>query len=130
MRGQFFTPALVGGIFSVLGLIIFSGPLAQDVRWFSATKSRDVNQVENALKSSFMNPVGASRYLDAVDLFYRSGLHDKALDYSREAVKYNPEFFDLWRQMYGLDITPASEKAYALKKMKELDPLNPDVTQK
>jgi hypothetical protein len=127
---SYFSPMLAGGIGVVIGCFIFSGPLAQDVRWFSATKSMDVAQVEKALESQFLNPVGSTRYLEAVDLFYRSGLQDKALEYSRKAVIYNPEYFDLWRQMYGLDNTPPEERSIALRKMKLLDPLNPDVTQK
>jgi O-antigen ligase len=127
---SYFSPMLAGGIGVVIGCFIFSGPLAQDVRWFSATKSMEVAQVEKALESQFLNPVGSTRYLEAVDLFYRSGLQDKALEYSRKAVIYNPEYFDLWRQMYGLDNTPPKERSIALRKMKLLDPLNPDVTQK
>jgi O-antigen ligase len=126
----YFSPMLAGGIGAVIGCLIFSGPLAQDTRWFSATKSKEVIQVEKALESGFLNPVSSTRYLEAVDLFYRSGLRDKALEYSRKAVRYNPEYFDLWRQMYGLDNTPPKERSVALQKMMLLDPLNPDVTQK
>ena len=57
-----------------------------------------------------------------------SNLFDLSHKYALEAVKWNPESYDLWRILYFIKNSSAQEKALALENMKRLDPLNPDVT--
>lgn len=56
-----------------------------------------------------------------------SKLGDLAHQYALEGVKFNPDYFDAWRVLYGTSKATQEEKDEALKNMKRLDPKNPDV---
>jgi len=80
-----------------------------------------------ALESGYLTPQDSARLAQAVQLFANSNLPEQAREIALRAVRFNPEYFDTWRQLYFLPNSTADEKALALKKMKMLDPLNPDV---
>jgi hypothetical protein len=52
---------------------------------------------------------------------------DQAHQIAVKAVQYNPDYFDSWKLLYFLSNSTEDEKQAALKNMKRLDPLNPDV---
>jgi len=122
------SPQLVAGVGMVVGLLIALPPLSADTKWFSATKSRNVVKVEEALVPNLFNPADSSRYAQAVSLFQNSNLPDLALKYALIAVKFNPDYSDAWKQLYALPQASPAEKSLALSNMKRLDPKNPDVT--
>jgi len=121
------SPQLVAGIGMGLGLLIAFPPLNADSKWYNSTKSRNVAKVEEALTPSFFNPADSFRYAQAVDLFENSNLPNLAHKYSLIATKFNPDYFDAWKQLYMLRSATPHEKALALSNMKRLDPKNPDV---
>jgi len=122
------SPQLVAGIGMVVGFLIALPPLNADSKWYRATNSHNQLQVEAALVPSYFNPMNSFRYLQAVNLFQSSNLPDSAHTYALIAVKFNPDYFDAWKQLYLLPKTSEREKAVALANMKRLDPNNPDVT--
>jgi O-antigen ligase len=122
-----FSPQLVGGIGVVIGALIAVPPMAADTKWRSALKSQNVQQVEAALKPSYLNPSDSARLAQAVLLFENSKLYDQAYTTAKQGIAFNPNYFDAWRVMYAISKSSAAEKAEALKNMKRLDPLNPDV---
>jgi O-antigen ligase len=122
-----FSPQLVGGIGVVIGALIAVPPMAADTKWRSALKSQNVQQVEAALVPSYLNPSDSARLAQAVLLFENSKLFDQAYTTAKQGIAFNPNYFDAWRVMYAISKSSASEKAEALKNMKRLDPLNPDV---
>ena len=71
---------------------------------------------------------GGDKFLANVQAFEQANLTDLAHKYALEAVKWNPESFDLWKVLYLIQASTAEEKALAIENMKRLDPLNPDVT--
>ena len=81
-----------------------------------------------ALKPGYLSPSDSQRYAQAVQLFASSNLADQARQLAIEGTQFNPEYFDAWRLLYSLSNSTEEEKALALKNMKRLDPLNPDVT--
>ena len=121
------SPKLVAGIGFVIGLIIAYPPLGSDARWKSALDSRNLNNIENSLDNSFLNPVPSSRFSIAYQLFANSNLPDKALKYARLVTKSNPNYFDGWRALYLLPSSSAEEKVLAEKNLRRLDPKNPNV---
>lgn len=123
-----FTPQLAAGIGIVVGLFFGAPAINADSTWKKALESKDLTKVEKALNPTFMNPAGSYKYAQAVDLFVRSNLPDQAHKYASIAVKFNPDFFDAWSQLYSLSNSTQTEKLLALQNMKRLDPLNPDVT--
>ena len=121
------TPSLLAGVGLVIGLIVTSPPLAADSKWISALNSKNLENVKLALAPSYMNPSNSAKYFNAVQVLANSNLQDLALNYAREGVKFNPENFDAWKQLYFLTSTP-EEKTKCVENLKRLDPLNPDVT--
>jgi hypothetical protein len=125
---QVITPGLISSVGFVVGLLIAFPPINADAKWFSATNSRSLVNIESALQPSFFNPADSYKYSSAVNLLQSSNLTDLALKYARIAVKFNSDHFDAWKQLYLLQNSTADEKLRALSNMKRLDPLNPDVT--
>lgn len=119
---------LLAGIGLALGLMIAIPPVSSDMKWWDALQTRSLAQIENSLTPSYFNPSNSQKYVQAVDLFKNNNLPDLALKYSRAAVKFNPEDFTSWYQLYLLSNSTVAEKEEAVKNMKRLDPLNPDVT--
>ena len=122
------SPQLVAGIGAVVGLLIAVPPLSADAKWRSAIESKDVTRVLASLESGYMNPTDSARLVQAVSLFANSNLLDQAHQIALKGVEFNPDYFDAWAQLYQLTNSTEDEKALALKNMKRLDPLNPDVT--
>ena len=126
---EIFSPALISGLGLVIGSIIAIPPLSADSKWFSAIQSRDATRVESALQPSYMNPSDSYKYAQAVHLLNSSNLNDLALKYAQQAVLFNSENFDAWKQLYVLPNSSQDEKSLALTNMKRLDPKNNDVLQ-
>jgi hypothetical protein len=122
-----FSPQLIGGIGVVIGVLIAVPPMSADTKWRSALDSRDSNKVLQALESGYLSPQDSARLAQAVQLFANSNLPEQAHEIALRAVRFNPEYFDAWRQLYYLPNSTAEEKDLAFKNMKKLDPLNPDV---
>jgi hypothetical protein len=112
----------------VVGLLVAVPPLSADSKWRSALDSKDANKVMDALKPAYLTPSDSQRFAQAVQLFASSNLADQAHQIALEAVKFNPESFTDWRNVYFLSVSTAEEKASAVQNMKRLDPGNPDVT--
>jgi len=127
-RQSVFSPQLVAGVGAVIGILIAVPPLSADAKWFNATRSHDAAKVEASLTVSYFSPADSARYAQAVDLFQKSNLQDLAHKYAVIATRYNPDYFDAWKQLYFLPKSSAVEKEEALANMKRLDPKNPDVT--
>jgi hypothetical protein len=121
------SPGLLAMLGVVAGFLVSWPALNSDAKFFAALNSKDAAQIEAALTPSLVNPASSSKYTISVDLFMRSNLLSPALKYAREAVKFNPDSFDSWRQLYFLDNSMPDEKTTALQNMKRLDPRNPDV---
>lgn len=122
-----FSPQLVGGVGVVIGGLIAVPPMSADMAWKSAVKAQSVQQVEAALSPSYLKPRDSSRLAQAVLLLENSKLPDLAYKYGKEAVAYNPDYFDAWRVLYSLSKASDADRAEALANMKRLDPKNPDV---
>ena len=121
------SPQLVAGIGIVIGLLVAVPPLSADTKWRSALKSQNAAKVLASLEPGYLSPSDSQRYSQAVQLFATNNLMDQAREVALKATEYNPNYFDAWRVLYYLSNSTASDKALALKNMKRLDPLNPDV---
>jgi O-antigen ligase len=122
------SPQLVAGLGVVVGLIVACPPLSADTKWRSALDSKDANKVIAALEPSYLNPGDSLRFAQATQLLASSNLLPQAHQVALDAVAFNPDSYDNWRNIYFLRNSTAEEKAEAVKNMKRLDPLNPDVT--
>jgi len=123
-----FSSTLVASVGAVIGLLVAVPPYSGDAKWRTAIASQSLEQVEQALVSSYLNPMNSSKYASAVQLLEGSKLYDLALKYARVAVEFNPNHFDSWKLLYFVTNGTPEDKALALENMKRLDPNNPDVT--
>jgi O-antigen ligase len=121
------SPQLVAGIGAVIGLIVACPPMSADSKWRSALDSKDANKVIAALQPSYISPADSQRYAQATQLFANSNLLPQAHQIALEAVSFNPDSFDNWRNLYFLNNSTPEEKSEAITNLKRLDPLNPDV---
>jgi hypothetical protein len=122
-----FSPQLVGGIGVVVGALIAVPPLSADMKWRSALKAQNVQQVEAALTPSYLAPRDSARMAQAVLLLENSKLPDLAYKYAKEGVAFNPNYFDAWRVLYSISKATEADREEAVMNMKRLDPKNPDV---
>jgi hypothetical protein len=127
-ENQYLKSLIVASAVGVIGLLIALPPLTADSKWRSAQVSQNANQLANSMVESYFNPHNSTKFLANVQAFEQANLTDLAHKYAIEAVKWNPESFDLWKVLYLIQASTAEEKALAIENMKRLDPLNPDVT--
>ncbi len=120
--------AILAAVFSLIGFLIALPPLAADSKWRKAQTSATVEAVEASMKSGLFNPQNSMKYQTNIQILEQSGFHDLAHKYALEATEWNPEAYDLWRLLYLVKNSSSAERALAVKNMKRLDPLNPDVT--
>ncbi|WP_426846082.1 O-antigen ligase family protein [Candidatus Planktophila dulcis] len=119
---------LMGLISGVIGLLIALPPLTADAKWRSAQLVRTVPALEDSMRASYFNPQNSMKYLTNIQTLEQSSLFNLSHKYALEAVKWNPEAFELWKVLFLIKDSTAEEKTLALENMKRLDPLNPDVT--
>jgi len=119
---------LFAALFALVGLIVALPPLAADSKWRSAQLASTVQAVEESMQPGYFNPQNSMKYLTNIQTLEQSQLFDQAHSFALQAVKWNPESFELWKVLYLIKNSTAEEKLIALENMKRLDPLNPDVT--
>lgn len=125
---EIFSPQLIAGIGLVIGLLLASAPVSADSKWYRAISTKNYSNFEKSLSSDLYNPQNSYKYGQAINLIQNSQLLDQSYFYAKQATDFNPEFFEAWKQLYFQPKATAGEKALAIKRMKILDPLNPDVT--
>ena len=130
LQGQVISPQifLIGIAGGITGLLLALPPFTADARWRSSQQVGTVTALEASMQFGYFNPQNSTRYLMNIETFEQSNLFSLAHKYALEAVKWNPEVFDLWKALYLIRDSSIEEKAFALENMKRLDPLNPDVT--
>jgi hypothetical protein len=121
---------LVASAFGLIGLLLALPPLTADSKWRNAQVVQTVVAIEGSMVPSYFNPQNSMKYITNIQILEQSNLADLAHKYALEAVKWNPEAFELWRILYFIKNSTEAEKILALENMKRLDPLNPDVTSK
>jgi len=125
IQPQLLLMTLTGG---VIGLLIALPPFTADVKWRSAQLVRTLPTLEGSMQPSYFNPQNSTKYLINIQTLEESSLFDLSHKYALEAVKWNPEVFELWKVLYLIKNSTTEEKMLALENMKRLDPLNPNVT--
>lgn len=122
------TSLLSASIFGLIGLLISLPPLAADIKLRSALVSQNAQRLEETMNSGFFNPQNSQKFIVSIQAFEASGLYDLSYKYAKQAVAWNPNSFDFWRILYLIKNSTEQEKMAAIQRMKNLDPLNPDVT--
>ena len=118
------TPGLTAGLAAVVGMLVAVPPLSADMKWRAAQESQDANRVEAVLTPSYLNPLNTFAFNNIVGVFETNNLADLAYKHGLEAVKFNPNSFEAWRNLSLLSKTSNAERQKAFANMKRLDPLN------
>lgn len=119
---------LFSSVFGIVGLFIALPPFTADSQWRNAQVARSVEALEESMKAGYFNPPNSMKYMTNIQILEQSNLPDLAHKYALQAVKWNPEAFELWKVLYLVRNSTEAEKLLALENMTRLDPLNPDVT--
>jgi O-antigen ligase len=125
---EIISPQLVACIGLAVGIFVACPPMFADTKWRAAMESQDANRAIEALKPGYFSPSDSQRYAQALQIFAGSNLMDQAHEIALAAVEFNPDSYQSWRNLYFLSNSTVEEKATALKNLKRLDPMNPDVT--
>ena len=118
--------SMTGG--ALIGLLIALPPLTADAKLRSAQVAKSLPALEQTMKIDYFNPATINKFLNNIQILEASNLPELAHKYALDAVKWNPESFEIWKTLYMVKNSTSQEKATALQHMKRLDPLNPDVT--
>jgi len=119
---------MIGTLSGIVGLVIALPPIVSDAKWRSAQVGRTLVAIEGTMAPGLFNLQNSTKYLSNIQVIEESKLFDLSHKYALDAVKWNPESFELWKVFYLIKNSTPDEKALALENMKRLDPLNPDVT--
>jgi hypothetical protein len=106
-----------------LGLVLSGIPQQADSKYFSATKTEDLERIVSA--STALGSTAWHRNL-AIDFATRQSNNPRAIDIARETIADYPRSFWPWKVLYLLPESSPSDKATALTKLRELDPFNPE----
>lgn len=115
---------LVGAVAGTLGLLLVLPPFVADNRWYHALKSQTGERIQQAALSW---PMDSNRLANAANILAQNKMYDQALIVTREAVKFNPRSSDAWNLLWSNPSTPPTEIVEAIKMLKKLDPLNPEI---
>ena len=121
------SPAMVGVLGAVIGLLLSSPPYSADSKWKSAIASGNLTEVEKALTPGYLSPQSSYRYASAVQLFESSKLYDQAYSYAKIGVEFNPNYFDAWKVLYYIQKSTEADKILAKSNMERLDPQNNNI---
>jgi hypothetical protein len=123
-KDQIISPQLVFGLVGAIGFSLSFPAFNSDYQYRKALTVGQVPAVEKALTSSYMTPSNSRYLVEAAGTFANSNLPDFAQKYAREAIEFNPDYFDAWRILYSLPNSTADERKLAKENLIRLDPLN------
>jgi hypothetical protein len=115
---------LTAGLASVVGMLIAVPPLSADMKWRGAQISQDANRVNALLTPSYLNPLNTFEFNNIVGVFESNKLADLAHEAALQAVKFNPDSYEAWRNLSLISKSTPTEKELAFSNMRRLDPLN------
>jgi O-antigen ligase len=114
--------AIIG---AVLGAIIVAPAFLADIQFRSTVKSGDVIKIQQSVEKW---PQSVIRMNLAAKILSEGGFPDQALDISTKAVEKFPRNFEAWQELALNPKVSEGLKAQALLEMKQLDPLNPNLS--
>ena len=122
-RNKSSTGAVIIG--AVVGAIIVVPAFLADVQFRSTVESGDVIKIQQSVEKW---PQSVIRMSLAAKILREGGFPDQALDISTQAVEKFSGNFEAWQELSLNPKVSESLKAKALLVMKQLDPLNPNLS--
>jgi O-antigen ligase len=110
----------------IIGALIAIPPFTADLTFQTSLNARSADSMAKSLESNYFKPSDSYRLANAVQIFDKSNLPEKALKFARQGVLFNPNFTDAWKMLYYVTGSTAEDKAKAKAELIRLDPLNPE----
>jgi O-antigen ligase len=125
-KGTQSSPATILAIFVGLlfGASVSMSPYIASVKYKSALETSNAGVIEN---SAYIWPIDSSRMIQVAITLNDNKLESKALTIALDAVERFPDSFRAWDTLNKMKSATQPQKAQALKEMKRLDPLNPNL---
>jgi O-antigen ligase len=114
-------PSFIGGL---IGMTITLPIFIADTTFRSTIKSGDVLKIESSIKQW---PQSVTRITTVARLFREANLIDRSIVIARDGVRFNPSNYEAWKELILQPAASQAERDEAFKKMKELDPYNPNL---
>jgi O-antigen ligase len=115
---------LTSFLFGVIGFCVGVLPFSASASERSAVRS---GTVEKVIEAAFRTPRDPGRMNALAVALGNAGLPEEALKIAKEAVREFPTNFGAWRVITQVGAASPQDKRQAYKKMRELDPFNPDL---
>lgn len=94
---------------------------------FDVRKAYDSTSAELLIAAANQWPTNNYKVANVTGLLINNNLGKESLELANKGIKEYPRSYDLWKLIYFNSLAPAEQRKLALKKMSELDPLNPNV---
>ena len=111
-------------LFFLIGVMISAPVLLSSINYKNALESS--NQ-ERIVASAFLKPYEETRMGEVALILNENNLNKESLALTQKIVARYPDSFEGWRLISQLSPEGSEEKAQAIREMKRLDPLNPDI---
>ena len=111
-------------LFVLIGAVISGSVLLSSINYKNALESS--NQ-ERIVASAFLKPYEETRMGEVALILKQNNLNKESLALTQKIVARYPDSFEGWRLISQLSPEGSEEKAQAIREMKRLDPLNPDI---
>jgi O-antigen ligase len=112
------------GIGALIGLVVTLPLFIADAGFRSVVAKGDVTKIVGSVQSWPQSPI---RMNLAASILRRGGFPDQALEISKSAVEKFPRNFEAWQELLQNDKLSGTERISVISKMRELDPLNPNI---
>ena len=122
-RGTRFATASLALMITATGLYLSTVPIVKDAKFRDAIEQGDGRKM---IEVSRDWPFNYELSRQAALTLKSSGYNDLAIDMVRDLIDTNPNNIQGWRMLFEYS-TLSSDRLRALSRMKELDPLNPEL---
>jgi hypothetical protein len=124
VRNSNLTTASKATVGMVVGIIIGIVPVNTDIAFKNAIDSRQIALVQ---ESAYKWPQSPQKMFQVAAIFRQNSLFPLSAQVAKDAVVKFPRSYENWELLSTLEGISNLEKQNALDKMKELDPLNPNI---
>ena len=111
-------------LFGLSGFAISILPVRADAIFKGAISAPNVERFEQSLSEPATN---SWHFINIVDSLARSGQSQKAAEVALLMTNRFPRDFGGWKMVAGLPSIPSDKRGFALAKLRELDPFNPNL---
>jgi O-antigen ligase len=117
-------PTVAIGLGLIIGLGVGLPLMVADATFRSTVKAGDVLKIEASVRQW---PQSVVRMTLAAQILREGNLPERSIVIAREAVEFNPNNFEAWKELSLQPNATESERVQALETMKKLDPFNPNL---